>query len=83
MLVLGLLGSCGPTLQQRKAMINNRQFVITQCAGPEVDSRCIEEAASFSCNGRPLMMSMDKDLQKEAARVFGNSGRYYLLGECL
>ncbi|MBI38725.1 MAG: hypothetical protein CMF59_03940 [Leptospiraceae bacterium] len=79
-----LFPGCGPTLQQRKATIQNRQMVITQCAGPEIDARCIEEATKYSCNGRPLVMSMNRDLQKEAARAFGsNENRYYIVGECL
>ncbi len=84
LLFLFVMIGCGPTLQQRKAMINNRQMVITRCAGPEIDSRCIQEATKFSCGGRPVIVSMDPDLQEQAARAFGESGNhYYIIGECL
>ena len=82
-LFLLLAAACGPTLQQRKAYINGQQMIITQCSGSEPDFRCIREATRYSCGGDPFVMSMSKQLQQEAAKVFGDPGRFYIVGECL
>ena len=78
-----LFGQQLQTIDNRFAEVEQRLFSRLSSVQSSMMSRLEELETALRASSVRQEEKLDKDLQKEAARVFGNSGRYYLLGECL